>query len=258
MSDLTYSHDLNYTDDLQSFRIISAIFVKRLAEFTLEKCPGTVEMMEFYNSLSPERITERSIFEESCWIIYSSGFSYDIVRKYWPHLKNAFHEFEVVKVAHWNRNLELWAQHICVKSGFSNLRKAIWCIQNAKRLIYLESEMSDLGGLKGYFKHISQNNLRDITNLAPYVVQELGFKGIGGTTIFHLMKNIGIRVFKPDIHLRRILTKLGLIVNEKAPTPEICEAMLFLSSAANIDVSDLDTLLFNFGRTTNDCIELLF
>jgi len=88
-------------------------------------------------------------------------------------------------------------------------------------------------------------------------VKDLKFKGIGNTTILHLMKNLGMNVFKPDIHVRRILTNLCLIKNENAPILDIYKAMLSISSESRMKLSDLDTILFNYGRINGDSINTI-
>lgn len=68
----------------------------------------------------------------------------------------------------------------------------------------------------------------------------------------HLLKNVGIDIFKPDIHVCRILDYLGLIDKQKASILDITEAMRSLSSSQGIKVSELDTLLFVYGKTAVD------
>ena len=232
----------------------SKIAVEHILTYVLERSPEAPTILKFYGNLSIIEMTNSNILAELCWIVYSSGFRYDIVKKYWGSLKEAFRQFDVVEVASLYENMNTEAKRICSDSGFRNLRKATWCIQNAKRIIELDYEKKHLGGLKGYFLAISKRNHFELVQLAPSLVQELRFRGIGNTTIFHLMKNVGIDIFKPDIHVRRILTGLGLIDDEYSSAIEICRSMLFLSSLTGIRVAELDTLLFLYGRMTDDRI----
>ena len=226
--------------------------VKQILFDTLREYPETTRMLEFYGNLSPERVTNQQVLTELSWVIYSSGFRYDIVKAYWPAIAKAFEQFDVMKVAGMAEDLEVQAKDVCRRSGFRNLRKAIWCIKNAQRILELDFEKGPVGGLRGYLSQLAKKNHRELVESAPDLVRELGFVGIGNTTIFHLMKNLGFDIFKPDIHVRRVLSGLKLIAGENSPVSEISEAMLQLSSASGMRVSELDTLLFIYGRVTGD------
>jgi thermostable 8-oxoguanine DNA glycosylase len=115
--------------------------------------------------------------------------------------------------------------------------------------------LREFGGLKGYFVNLSKLGIGEIVRLTPSILNQLKFKGIGQTTIFHLLKNMGIDIFKPDIHVCRILDRLGLIA-DGASIYEVCEAMRSLALSYNIKVSELDTLFFVYGKTNADFIPL--
>jgi 3-methyladenine DNA glycosylase Tag len=233
---------------------IQALFNKMIL-YAWASCPEMSNLTSFYSELSPRKITNKSILTELGWIIYSSGFRFDVVKKYWPAIKEAFYQFDVEKVASLSKDQEAQAKEICDRSGFRNLRKARWCIQNAQRIVELDHEKRRFGGLKGYFVELSKKPPLELVRLAPNLVFELRFKGIGETTIFHLMKNVGIDIFKPDIHVRRILANMRLINDERSSTSEICRVMSLLSSTFKMRISELDTVLFVYGRIASDRIE---
>lgn len=231
--------------------------MEQIYNYATSKSSDIKRIMQFYYDLSPCKVTNRDLLSELCWIVYSSGFRFEVISRYWPSIRRAYTYFDVGRVASFTEDLELHANRICLESGFRNLKKAKWCIQNAQRIIELDEEMENTGGLRGYFIEISKREPMEIVNLTPILVEELRFKGIGETTIFHLMKNIGIDIFKPDIHVRRVLAKLGLTDGENAPAQDVCKAMLFLSSASGMKIVELDTLLFIFGKLTSDSINPL-
>lgn len=241
--------------ELNSFELKTRNLVENIVEFVLTEHPETIEMLEFYDSLTPIRLTNNDIFREISWVVYNSGFRFDVIKKYWPILKEAYCHFEVTEVAKWSNDLDFHAKRICKVSGFNNLRKAKWCISNAQRILELENEKSCLGGLVGYFDALSKKSAEEIVKTIPVIIQELGFVGIGNVTIFHLLKNVGIEIFKPDIHVRRILAELGLIDLEDTNALEICNAINFLGSVVNMGISELDTLLFVYGRVANDQLQ---
>jgi 3-methyladenine DNA glycosylase Tag len=229
--------------------------VENMLLHTLRECPDTLDLMNFYGDLKPENLTNDFILRELTWIAYAGGFRYDVVRKYWPKITNAFFKFDVMQVALLSGDLDKHAQDICQESGFKNLRKARWSILNAQRILELDCELREFGGLKGYFVNLSKLGIGEIVRLTPSILNQLKFKGIGQTTIFHLLKNMGIDIFKPDIHVCRILDRLGLIA-DGASIYEVCEAMRSLALSYNIKVSELDTLFFVYGKTNADFIPL--
>jgi hypothetical protein len=68
------------------------------------------------------------------------------------------------------------------------------------------------------------------------------------------MKNVGIDIFKPDRHVRRLLFGIGLIHSEFSPVQEMCAPMLWLSESSKVKIGELDTFLFTFGAMTGDRI----
>ena len=217
--------------------------------------PETSEMLRFYNYVSLERMSYDDIFEEVCWVVYASGFRYNIVKRFWPQIRKEFLNFNVDRVAAFSDDLDAQVKRICYKSGFRNLRKATWCIENAKRIICLDYEKKTMGGFREYLIEISKKDPVELVDFAPQLVDELRFKGIGKTTIFHLMKNLGMNIFKPDIHVRRILFNLGLTTSENASAGDVCSVMRSLSSESGLKIKELDTMLFNYGRINGDSIE---
>jgi len=133
--------------------------IESMLAYTLRECPETYKLMEFYKKVSLEKMTNSDILEELSWIVYSSGFRFNIIKRYWVALREAFHQFDVKKVASLSKDLEAQAVHICIRSGFKNLKKAMWCIQNAQRIIELDYEKKHQGGLRGYLIEISKKNI---------------------------------------------------------------------------------------------------
>jgi 3-methyladenine DNA glycosylase Tag len=229
--------------------------VNKIISLTLKKCPDAAQMIRCYTDIDIKKLTNNQILAEVCWIIYCSGFKFDVIQKYWPKISNALRSFDVVQVASLSIDIETTANEICSKSGFKNKRKALWCINNAQRIMDLDEEFSKYGGLKGYFLELSRFDTLSIVKMTPNILQELKFKGIGNVTIFHLLKNIGLDVFKPDLHVCRLLERVGLI-SQKATILEIYSVMSNLAKANDLKVKELDSLLFMYGKMTSDQIPI--
>lgn len=231
------------------------MLVHRIVSQTLEKQPEMVRMFEYYENLSPDAVTQQSLFSEVCWIVYASGFRYSVVKKYWPALQRAFYDFDVRRFVGEDDSTSKAASRICKVSGFRNVSKATWCVENAIRISELDRELRRLGGIRGFFELMSTKSAEELVQLAPQTISDLGLKGIGKTTIFHLLKNVGIDIFKPDIHVRRLLVRMKLTRKEDATPEDICRAMHFLSSVSGYRISQLDTFLFAYGVVIGDNIQ---
>jgi 3-methyladenine DNA glycosylase Tag len=214
--------------------------------------PDFARLLLFYRRASAEKLTINRLFSELCWIVYSSGFKYEILMRHWPGISRAFCNFDVRKVAEGSCNQPNYANQICRQANFNNLAKASWCLFNAHRILELEHEMAESGGLQGYFATLNCQRARDIIGVVPDIMATLRFKGIGQVTIFHLLKNVGIDIFKPDIHVCRILASLGITHSESDPIEIVCNAMELLSHSTGMSLCELDTLIFCFGKLGTD------
>lgn len=252
----SYINNPTFSDDYEveayCRRALDGIF-----DYVLKECPDLVRLNAFYQQVSPERVTNTEILAELCWIVYCSGFRVDIVRKYWDRIKQSFSNFDVNEVAILASDLEGNSIRISQECGIRNIRKASWCIQNAKRIMELNNEKKDIGGLRGYFVTLSEIDPMELIGISPKIVRELNLRGIGPVTICHLLKNMGIDIFKPDLHVCRLLGKLGLINSENTSIYEIGKAMLYLGGVYGLKISEIDTVLFEYGRSTGDLVENL-
>lgn len=232
------------------------MLVHKMIMETLRRRPEMVYMFEYYEGLKPSGITQTRLFREVCWIVYSSGFSHDVLTRYWPAIGKAFSGFDTIRVAENDAPISEIARRVCQASGFRNFSKAAWCIENAKRICALDEELNYAGGIEGFFQLTSEKSLEEVVSSAEKIAADLNLRGIGKTTVFHLLKNMGIDTFKPDIHVRRMLAGMKLIRNCDASPKEICNAMTFLSSVSGYRVSQVDTFLFAYGITAGDKIQL--
>lgn len=134
-----------------------------------------------------KNLTETDLLRECAWVILSSGMRESIVRRRFPSVAEAFFNWESSRdiVLHRNR---------CVRSAlvqFRNERK-IKAIAQSAQVIHEK-------GFEELRKEILCHPLQALRQF-PY---------IGPTTSFHLAKNIGLAVAKPDRHLLRLTALSG-------------------------------------------------
>jgi endonuclease III len=73
-----------------------------------------------------------------------------------------------------------------------------------------------------------------------------GFKGIGERNVYEFLKEIGMQTIKPDLQVRKVLQRLGLI-EEKASIGDIIEIGKVMANAVSERPCVIDWLLWRFG-----------
>ena len=225
-------------------------YLNKIYEHSLREYPECTKLLHHYQTTSISEMSEDRIYQEICWIVYSSGFKNEIIQKYWPKITEAYFNFEIKKIIEEYPDLESGATIICKKSNFKNLNKAKWCLYNANRVSHMNENLND-SGLKAVLKTITKMDVLEIYEILPDLRRQLGLKGIGPVTIFHLLKNVGVDIFKPDIHVSRILDHIGFFKEIKSYREVYC-ILKQISDEMQIEVSSLDTALFVYGKNNEN------
>jgi hypothetical protein len=133
------------------------------------------------------RITESDFLRETAWVIFCTGFRERTLRTYFSYLSLCFCDWE-------SANAIVQCAEVCRTSAlaaFNNPRKVDAIIEIARRI--------DQEGFTNFRLEILQKPI-DVLRRLPY---------IGPITAFHLAKNLGFPVAKPDRHLQRLATALS-------------------------------------------------
>lgn len=124
---------------------------------------------------------------EAAWVVLCSGFSESAVRRVFAQLSLCFFDWESAQ------EVSRYREHcrVAALSRFRNARKidAILCAA---------SFLCEFGFAE-FKSWVLAEPFKALRSL-PY---------IGPVTVFHLAKNLGIPVAKPDRHLMRIATQMG-------------------------------------------------
>ena len=134
-------------------------------------------------------IDESEFLRESAWTILSAGFRESVVRRIFPPLSQAFLEWRSAKLIHEQRQVcKLAAMRV-----FGNEKKITAILDIAA--------MVTESGYRNIWNRIEKDGVSFLQTL-PY---------IGPVTAFHLAKNLGLPVVKPDRHLQRIAKAAGFM-----------------------------------------------
>lgn len=146
-----------------------------------------VQEIEWQQSLHASNASESQFLREYAWVVLNSGFRESVVRRRFDYISLCFCDWESAEVIETNGQA-------CVESAFAvfrNRRKLNAIVETARRV-------SRCG-----FLHIKSM----LDEGAVSVLCDLPF--IGPVTMWHLAKNLGVDVAKPDRHLVRLARRFG-------------------------------------------------
>ncbi len=168
-------------------------------------------------------MSESHLLRELAWVVLSAGMAELVVRSKFPDISTAFLEW---------------------KSARSISERADECASNALRHFRHEGKIRAIVSAAktlsaaSSFEEVRENILRD-----P-IRQLQSFAYIGPITAFHLAKNIGVEVAKPDRHLTRLARSSGF-----ESVAEFCRTIAcFLGE----DIRLVDSVLWRFATMHND------
>lgn len=146
------------------------------------------EILWQYN-LSFEDLKETDFLRELAWVVLASGMREQVIRNLFPYISYCFLNWSSAKEIADNAD-------ICFNSAIKrfNHRPKIAAIINAAQKIK-DTNFDD------FKNQIKQKPLEALQQ----------FSYIGPITVFHLAKNIGLPVAKPDRHLVRIAHQEGFL-----------------------------------------------
>ena len=171
-----------------------------------------------------DRINESEFLRESAWTVLSSGFRESIIRRIFSPFCDAFLGMESAS--------EIKANHARCKRNalkvFNNHRKVTAILEIAL--------IVDDKGFEYVRCNIEQDDVRFLQTF-PY---------IGSITAFHLAKNLGLPVVKPDRHLKRIADATGF----DSPL-ELCQ---LISDHLGDPIPVVDVVLWRYATLFSDYV----
>lgn len=166
--------------------------------------------------------SEQEFLREAAWVILSSGMRETVIRSKFEDISSAFLYFE--NASEIIRNI-------------SNCRNNALSIFNHSRKIDAIISLAFRVSIDGY------DSIQKIIDY--YGVDYLqSFDFLGPATSYHLAKNIGMPVPKPDRHLCRVAKATGY-----DSVGELCES---ISEITGDPVSVVDLVIWRFATIRND------
>jgi len=173
--------------------------------------------IDWQDDIAYAQLTEQKFLEEFAWVVIASGMNDKVVRKIFPQIKQVMFNFKSGRLINHNNEACLnKALLILNHPGKINAILTVCSYINTYSFESLKSQIREKGV--------------DFIQTFPYM---------GKATSFHLAKNLGLDVAKPDRHLVRISEIAGYLdVNR------FCQD---LSLQINEKVSLIDLVLWRYA-----------
>ena len=169
--------------DRRAERLIAAYMTAK--ENVIEA--GFAAEIDWQHRLDFNDVTEQDFLRESAWVILSAGMRETVVRAKFPAISRAFLDWVNA------RAIVRRSEH-CRQSALSVFAHE----GKTEAILFLATVVSrtGFGTMRSRIKEEGVNYLQSF----PY---------LGPATAFHLAKNLGLNVVKPDRHLVRISERTG-------------------------------------------------
>lgn len=177
--------------------------------------------VDWLRSVRVDSISESEFLREAAWVVVNSGFRESTARRLFPHISLAFFDW---------RSAGLIAE------------QSERCIEIASCVFRHDGKLRAIAQAAEIVDAVGMANIR--VSLLDEPVEFLkSFSYIGPITVWHLAKNLGCDVAKPDRHLVRLATYFGFDCVQRF-CGEIAEA-------AQERISVVDLILWRFIASQN-------
>ena len=186
---------------------------------------GYEEEINWQSNLNFYDITESCFIRELAWVILSTGIKEQIIRKIFGNLTPHFYNWESVK-------------KICC-----NEKK---CYNGAIKIFGNKKKIKSILESARIINQFGYNNLKKEIEKSPIDTLKI-FPFIGDVTVYHLAKNIGINVAKPDRHLVRIAKNEGF--------NDVQDFCRFISERCEDSIPVIDIVFWRFANLNSNYLE---
>ena len=209
--------------------IIATIY--KAAKITVIK-RGYAAELEWQKTVDLKALEPQQFMQDYAWVAYCSGFRESIVRKKWLDILEAYDNLDPVIVADFS--VDMKPQVLALINHEKKFDGIVWTAK------WIRDEDN--------FKFIKKLLLSE-RSLLRKVNKLTIFPYIGNITKYHLAKNLGLQVAKPDRHLVRIADFFGYKDVQK-----FCED---IATETNDPVPVVDIVWWRFATLTPNYLTLL-
>jgi hypothetical protein len=208
----------------------TSIAVEHLAKAYLNSkqmvlAAGFGDEIIWQKNLRLDAFTEHELLRETAWVILSAGMREAVIRKKFPEISEAFFLWKSARVISDHAS-------VCESTALKtfNHRKKIGAIIDVARRI----DASGFDKMKA-----------EIVADALGTLQKFPF--IGQITVYHLAKNLGANVAKPDRHLTKLAWACGF-----SDVQDFCQ---IIAAEVGDTVSEVDIVLWRFATLLGNYLD---
>lgn len=173
--------------------------------------------IDWQADLNIESLTKEKFLKEASWVILSSGMNEKVIQKVFLKIKEIMYDFTSIELI--NNSKEACFEKITTIFNHPGKINAIFTV----------AEYLSCNSLESIINQVKTNGIFFLQTF-PY---------LGTATSYHLAKNLGLNVAKPDRHLIRISSLLGF----NDPNDLCCNLSYILSEK----VSVIDLVLWRYA-----------
>lgn len=188
---------------------------------------GFAREIEWQNSVSLEYLSEESFLQEYAWVVLASGMREAVVRSKFREVSACFYDWKSAK-------------------RISN--NADSCVRAALRVFRHEQKMRALTSTARLIEGQGFCSFKEKLEMEPMKTLR-GLSYIGPVTQYHLAKNLGIDVAKPDRHLVRIAHLFGY-----SSVQDFCRVV---GNETDSKVAVVDLVFWRFATLQKAYLEVL-
>lgn len=186
-------------------------------------------------------------YEKLVGTIHVSGYKVSILRNRWGDIKKAFSNYDINKVSQYSgKDLEKMMNN---SKLIRNKRKLQACIENAKIMKEISTKYSSFG------KYLDENK-NNLKRLKEELIRK--FYYLGNVLVLEYLKEVGIDAIKPDVHVVRVMYRLGLIDSEKM-SPEnidkVIEVANKMSQLTREKLNVIDAIFWMYGGSGDNHVK---
>ena len=199
--------------------------------------PDIEEKLDYYRNLNCQDWSDNDICEVMARTIFT-GIRDETVEKRWPAITKAFSNFNVHKVAKYTeKDVRRLMKNKRIIRHKGRIRATI---ANAKKM---ERIIEEYGSFLNYINSFSSMDS---------LIEKLqgcygGFSWIGEVNVYEFAKELGLPFIKPDIQVRKVFLRLGLI-NKKASLKEVLDIGKDMAEEVKERPCVVDWALWSFGN----------
>ena len=180
--------------------------------------------IEWQSNIDIDQLTESTFLREHAWVTLSSGMKEKVVRTIFQRFSQIFYNWKSAEVIMKN-------EHLCRDAAF-----AIFANNKKIEAILQTSRIISTDGFEEVKRSIMENPEKILMEF-PY---------IGPVTYYHLAKNIGLHVAKPDRHLSKLARELNI-----SSVQTLCS---YIGKRTGDIIPVVDIVLWRYATITEDFV----